>query len=280
MNKIEELRYLIKAIDKEGEAYYSQLLAPLSITPNQNEVLKILDVKNGLSIKEIGQLLICGSDSPSRVIQRLIDKDLVVKVSDENDERKVNVILTPTGKKLLKESDCIFYDWNGTSKGMYDHVDYYVGGDVTYSHGGPGKGPTIQSFQSQWNAAHYIIARRYLPDIPVIPSEPSKTSFKTIPMSNFPLMRTEYFGDINGPKNSRGGYYLWERKYVKMIQEWLVEHEYAGNVDPANWCDGLFEQPTIDAVAAMQRAELPGTTLFGQVWWDDWAHMMANNGQG
>ena len=42
MNKIEELRYLIKATDKEGEAYYSQLLAPLSITPNQNEVLKIL----------------------------------------------------------------------------------------------------------------------------------------------------------------------------------------------------------------------------------------------
>lgn len=185
-----------------------------------------------------------------------------------------------TAKKLLKESDCIFYDWNGTSRGMYDHVDYYVGGDVTYGHGGPGKGPTIQSFQSQWNAAHYIIARRYLPDIPVIPSEPSKTTFKTIPMSNFPLMRTEYFGDINGPENSRGGYYLWERKYVKMIQEWLVEHEYAGNVDPANWCDGLFEQPTIDAVAAMQRAELPGTTLFGQVWWDDWAHMMANNGQG
>ena len=123
MNKIEELRYLIKAIDKEGEAYYSQLLAPLSITPNQNEVLKILDVKNGLSIKEIGQLLICGSDSPSRVIQRLIDKDLVVKVSDENDERKVNVILTPTGKKLLKESAKIEEEFN---QHIQDEVSQYV----------------------------------------------------------------------------------------------------------------------------------------------------------
>jgi hypothetical protein len=36
------------------------------------------------------------------------------------------------------------------------------------------------------------------------------------------------------------------------------------------WADGKFEQPTIEAVTRFQRAHLPGTQFYGQVWSDDW----------
>lgn len=114
MNKIEELRYLIEAVNKEGEEAYKKMLAPLDITPNQNEVLKILSVCDGLSVSGIGDLLICGSDSPSRVIQRLINKEFVKKESDKKDTRKSIISITDKGKDILKESTKIEDAFNQT----------------------------------------------------------------------------------------------------------------------------------------------------------------------
>ncbi|ALS01356.1 hypothetical protein ATZ33_08245 [Enterococcus silesiacus] len=112
MDKIEELRYLIKAVDQEGENNYRRMLAPLDITPNQNEVLKILSKKDGLSISEIGDLLICGSDSPSRVIQRLLLKGAVSKENDSSDARKSIIFITDKGLNLLKEAKKIENQFN------------------------------------------------------------------------------------------------------------------------------------------------------------------------
>ena len=89
----------------------------------------------------------------------------------------------------------------------------------------------------------------------------------------FPLNSNEYFGNITGPNNSHGGYYAWEKPYIKLIQEFLVDKGYAGKVNKAEWCDGVFEQPTVDAVASWQRDNMPGTTRYGEVWWDDWDAM-------
>ena len=113
------------------------------------------------------------------------------------------------------------------------------------------------------------------PDAP--PVAPPARKIESVPFAQWPLPHNEYFGDINGPEVSHGGFYENERVHVRNIQRWLIIHGYAGNVDD-RWADGLFEQPTIDAVAAFQRAEMPGTQFFGQVWWDDYEQMMRNNG--
>lgn len=92
----------------------------------------------------------------------------------------------------------------------------------------------------------------------------------------FPLPRDHWFGDIKGPDRSHGGFYASERPWVQMIQRALIRKGYVpGITDPnSGWADGLFEQPTVDAVARFQRAEMPGTTYYGQVWWDDWAQLL------
>ena len=93
----------------------------------------------------------------------------------------------------------------------------------------------------------------------------------------WPLPRDHYFGDIAGPERSHGGYYAHERGWVKQIQQALIRKGYVPNITDPNsgWADGKFEQPTTDAVIRFQRAEMPGTTYFGQVWWDDWARLLA-----
>ena len=82
----------------------------------------------------------------------------------------------------------------------------------------------------------------------------------------------EYFGLITGPDESHGGYYANEQPDVKAIQQRLQALGYAPNV--AGWADGLYEQPTADAVAAWQRALYAAlTSRYGEVWSDDWQRL-------
>lgn len=112
MDKIEELRYLIKAVDKEGEEQHTKMLAPLGVTPSQNEILKILAQQDGLATTQIGDLLICGSDNPSRVLDRLIQKELIKKEKDTIDSRKNNIYLTAKGRAVLKETRKVEAEFN------------------------------------------------------------------------------------------------------------------------------------------------------------------------
>lgn len=85
-----------------------------------------------------------------------------------------------------------------------------------------------------------------------------------------------YFGLISGPAVSHGGYYPNERGDVRAIQQRLISLGYVPGVHNAadGWADGLFEQPTFDAVARWQHARYAASTsLFGQVWSDDWDHL-------
>lgn len=82
----------------------------------------------------------------------------------------------------------------------------------------------------------------------------------------------QYFGLITGPNESHGGYYVEEQPDVRAIQERMQALGYAPSV--AGWADGIFEQPTADAVAAWQRALYAAqTSRYGEVWTDDWQRL-------
>jgi len=85
----------------------------------------------------------------------------------------------------------------------------------------------------------------------------------------------DYFGLISGPKESHGGYHANEKPYIKLIQQQLIYMGYVPGVHDihSGWADGVFEQPTKDAVTRFQKAHMPGTTYWGQVWFDDWAKL-------
>jgi DNA-binding MarR family transcriptional regulator len=98
---VEELRYLVLAIQREGNRLLANELRPLGITPSQAEVLRVLRDHGPLTLNALGGLLVCESgNSPSRLVDRLVAQGLVKRGIDEIDRRYLALSLTPQGRAL------------------------------------------------------------------------------------------------------------------------------------------------------------------------------------
>lgn len=106
MDPIEELRYLILAAQREGSRTFTELLKPLGLTTSQSEVLRVLYDHEPLSLIELGQLLVCETGSPSRLVGRMVEAGLIEQKPSAVDSRKVQLSLTEEGRdKALKVRD-------------------------------------------------------------------------------------------------------------------------------------------------------------------------------
>ena len=103
MKDAEELRYLILAIQREGNRLLAADLRPLGITPSQAEVLRVLRDHGPLTLSALGGLLVCETgNSPSRLVDRLVAQGLVQRDTDPDDRRYLALSLTTEGKALSK----------------------------------------------------------------------------------------------------------------------------------------------------------------------------------
>jgi len=103
MRVAEELRYLILAIQREGNRLLASELRPLGVTPSQAEVLRVLGDHGPLTLTALGELLVCETGtSPSRLADRLVAQDLVRRDIDPEDRRYVTLSLTTDGEGLSR----------------------------------------------------------------------------------------------------------------------------------------------------------------------------------
>lgn len=101
MRVAEELRYLILAIQREGNRLLAELLRPLGVTPSQAEVVRVLGDHAPLTLTALGELLVCETgNSPSRLVDRLVAQGLVQRTIDPDDRRYVTLELTADGSLL------------------------------------------------------------------------------------------------------------------------------------------------------------------------------------
>ncbi len=100
MEPIEELRYLILAAQREGNRLFAEALRPLQLTPSQAEVLRVLQDHEPLSLIALGDLLVCETGSPSRLVQGLVDNALVERIPSSIDKRMVTLTLTNMGREM------------------------------------------------------------------------------------------------------------------------------------------------------------------------------------
>ena len=76
------------------------------VTQQQFNILRILrGAGKPLSTLQIRQRMLDKMSDTSRIVDRLIAKELVKKVTCENDRRLVDVTITPKGLELLSELD-------------------------------------------------------------------------------------------------------------------------------------------------------------------------------
>lgn len=82
-------------------------LAPEDITPQQYNILRILRgaSPDPLSTLQIRERMLDKMSDTSRIVDRLVSKELAQKVTCPKDKRLVDVTITEKGHKLLKKLD-------------------------------------------------------------------------------------------------------------------------------------------------------------------------------
>lgn len=99
MQPIEELRYLILAAQREGNRLLAEALRSWDLTPSQAEALRVLQDHEPLSLIALGDLLVCETGSPSRLVQGLVEDGLVERNPSPTDKRMVTLTLTTLGRE-------------------------------------------------------------------------------------------------------------------------------------------------------------------------------------
>lgn len=98
-----ELRLLVLAAQREGNRLLAEQLRPLGLTPSQSEVIRVLYESQPLSLIELGELLVCETGSPSRLVDGLVKAKIVERLPSSHDQRKVVLSLTKHGNVLNKQ---------------------------------------------------------------------------------------------------------------------------------------------------------------------------------
>jgi DNA-binding MarR family transcriptional regulator len=115
MDTIEELRYLVLGAQREGGRTLTKLLQPAGLTAAQAEVIAVLRDANGpLTLRELGERLVCEGGSPSRLVSSVVAAGLIERGGRPDDRRAVALSLTPAGRRAAREvtmAERELYDW-------------------------------------------------------------------------------------------------------------------------------------------------------------------------
>lgn len=126
MEPIEEFRYLVLAAQREGARALAGALKPHDLTPSQAEAIAVLrDARRPLTVREIGQRLVCEGGSPSRLMSTLARKGLVESSASPADGRITLLSLTPAGNDAAHAVSQIEQDLYSALSLMVD--DHQVG---------------------------------------------------------------------------------------------------------------------------------------------------------
>ena len=102
MDPLFELALSVKAGQRELERLSNEAMRPLGLTGAQADAVFVIGQAGPLSLKELGKLLIAEAGHPSRLVDRLVEAGLVERRAAEGDRRRVELSLTPKGRRLEK----------------------------------------------------------------------------------------------------------------------------------------------------------------------------------
>ena len=107
-NNTEPLGRLIYFTAQEIKNYAEKLLKPYALTLEQFHLLKHMSSDSGMSQRELGELVIKSPANITRILDRLEQKNLILRRSNPEDRRATHVFLTDQGSRLIEEVFAIF----------------------------------------------------------------------------------------------------------------------------------------------------------------------------
>lgn len=102
-----ELRYLVLAAQREGNRALNRQLAEIGLTASQFEIILVLSQYGPITLKELGELIVCETASPSRIVDTLVRRGLVERSIHATDRRAVALQLTEEGHDLVPQLSAI-----------------------------------------------------------------------------------------------------------------------------------------------------------------------------
>ena len=79
----------------------------VSLTPLHFEILILLAEEGSLPVFEIGKRLVLAKAHMTQLVDKLVEKEMVVREADSGDRRVTRISLTDTGKQSLDNLNCI-----------------------------------------------------------------------------------------------------------------------------------------------------------------------------
>ena len=91
-----------------------RLLKPFGLTPQQYNVLRILrgQYPNPVKVSDITERMLDKMSNASRLVDKLVAKNLVLRTECPSDRRAVDVVITDQGMALLKRLDIHQSEWD------------------------------------------------------------------------------------------------------------------------------------------------------------------------
>ncbi|MBF4461745.1 MULTISPECIES: MarR family winged helix-turn-helix transcriptional regulator [unclassified Rathayibacter] len=114
-----ELRYLVLAAQREGNRALNRQLAEIGLTASQFEIILVLAEYGPITLKELGELIVCETASPSRIVDTLVRRDLVERSIHANDRRAVALQLTTDGTTLVPRLRAIDRGMDDGARAMF-----------------------------------------------------------------------------------------------------------------------------------------------------------------
>lgn len=92
----------------------SCLFKPLGISPEQYNVLRILKGQKGqpITVSSIQERMLNRMSNASRLVEKLKQKELVIREECPTDRRQVDILVTDKGLKVLTELEEAVYAFN------------------------------------------------------------------------------------------------------------------------------------------------------------------------
>jgi DNA-binding MarR family transcriptional regulator len=116
---VEELRYLILGAQREGARAFGDRLRPAGLTPAQAEVVVVVgEAERPLTVREVGERLVCEGGSPSRLVASVVEAGLLKRSAHADDRRAVALSLTRKGRAALQKvrrAEAELHEWLSSS---------------------------------------------------------------------------------------------------------------------------------------------------------------------
>lgn len=100
-----QICFQLYTASKELTRLYRPILAPLNLTYSQYLVMLVLWEEEGIDLKQVGERLTLDSGTLSPLVKRLMQIGYVEKVRAQDDERRIVLTLTDSGRALREQAE-------------------------------------------------------------------------------------------------------------------------------------------------------------------------------